>query len=111
MPNRTFHNLWNALVLGFSGNDLHAYMDRAAKSLRQKHRQVGHDIKGLIDMLILFQPKYTFPQIIATYTLHLALDGMYSGIQEGVRKKVKGYGKKEAAQEAIKRLMKEVFRY
>lgn len=110
MPSRTFHNLVNAAFFGFSGNDIHQFMDRAAKRLRQKHRQVGHDSKALAMMLLHFQDKYTPDQIIKTFMLHKYLDSLFSGIQETVRSKVKGYGVKDSTLEGIKKLAKEIFR-
>lgn len=85
-------------------------MDRGAKGLRQKHRDIGHDIPGLIEMIIKFNKKYTPIQVIKTWILHKILDGAYSGAQGAIRKSIKGYGKKESALEAIKRLKKEVLR-
>lgn len=110
MPNRTFHNLVNTVFFGFSGNDLHEFMDRAAKTLRHKHRQVGHDTKALMTMYYLFKDKYNTQQILNTFLLHKWLDSTWSAIQENVRKKNKGYGKKESTIQAIKRMKKELLR-
>lgn len=111
MPSRTLHNLINAAILKFSGNDLHAYMDRFAKTARQKHRDVGgHDTVALLEMLILFRGKYTPKQIRDTFILHKLMDGMFSGIQTAVRTTNKGYGKKESAEEAFEKLKKEYVR-
>ena len=85
-------------------------MDRAAKSLRQNHREVGHDTFSLMQMLLMFRPKYTTKEIIESYTTHKVLDGFMSGIQAGMRKKNKGYGVKESAFEIIKRMNKEMAR-
>lgn len=104
------HNLFNALILGFSGNDLHAYMDRAAKSLRQNHRTVGHDTLSLIQMITMFSSKYSMRDILNTYIIHKGIDGWFSGIKAGMRKSVKGYGKKESAMEIVNKLKAEVLR-
>ncbi len=85
-------------------------MDRAAKSLRHKHRDVGHDTLSLIQMLAMFTPKYTPNEIIKAYTVHKVLDGWMSGVQAGMRMKVKGYGKKDTTFEVIKRMSREVAR-
>lgn len=111
MPGRTLHNLFDAAFLGKSGNDLHQWMDRAAKKLRTKHREVGHDVKSLITMLMMFNHKYTPQEIIAHWASHRFLDGLFSGIQAGVRAKNKGYGKKkDPTMEIINKLKKEIFR-
>lgn len=104
------HNLINAMFFRFSGNELHAYMDRAAKTLRHKHREVGHDTQALMEMLLLFRHKYTPIQIMKTFYLHRLMDGSFSGLQAGIRKSIKGYGKKDSALEVIEKLKKEVFR-
>lgn len=85
MPSRSIHNAFNRLFFKFSGNDLHAYMDRAAKGLRTNHRNVGHDTKALGEMLINFGHKYTPKQITQTWFLHKYLDGLFSGLQEASR--------------------------
>jgi len=112
MPGRTLHNLWDAILFnGQSGNDLHQYMDRAAKRLRTKHREVGHDVQSLVMMLFQFNHKYTSQEIISHWASHKFLDGLFSGIQAGVRAKNKGYGKKkDPTMEIIKNLKKEIFR-
>jgi len=110
MPNRSFHNLINGLLFKYSGNELHAYMDRAAKDLRQKHRIVGHDIQALMKMMLLFQPKYTTKQIMETWLLHKTIDGYFSGLQSGLRKTVQGYGKKDSILAILDKLKKEVFK-
>lgn len=110
MPSRTFHNLINAMLLGFSGNDLHAYMDRAAKSLRHKHRDVGHDMTGLVQMMLLYKHKYKPIDIMKSFYLHKALDGSFSGLQSAVRMRNKGYGKKDTTAVIIEKLKKELFR-
>ncbi|MCP4762580.1 MAG: hypothetical protein GY870_12440 [archaeon] len=110
MPSRTMHNLFNAMLFGFSGNDLHAYMDRAAKKLRHKHRDVGHDLEGLIQMIFLFGQKYNTMDIMKAFYVHKMLDGSMSGMQSAVRMKNKGYGKKDTTDEIIKKLKKELFR-
>ena len=105
------HNLINAMFFKFSGNDLHEYMDRFAKKYRGKHREVGgHDTKALMEMLLLFRHKYTPIQIMKTFYLHRLMDGSFSGLQAGIRKSIKGYGKKDSALEVIEKLKKEVFR-
>ena len=98
------------MVNGFSGNDLHAFMDRAAKNLRHKHREVGHDVPALIQMISLFSNKYTPMQIFKTWSLHKVVDGMDSGFKASVRKSSKGYGKKDSMLEIINKLKKELFR-
>jgi len=85
-------------------------MDRAAKSLRQNHRTVGHDTLSLVQMLLMFRPKYSSKEIIEAFVTHKALDGFMSGIQAGMRKSNKGYGKKESTYEAIKRMNREILR-
>jgi len=110
MPSRTFHNLLNAMLLGYSGNDLHAYMDRASKELRHKHRTVGHDLTSLIQMIFLYGHKYSTAEIMKSYLLHKTLDGSMSGLQSAVRMKNKGYGKKDTTAEIINKLKKELFR-
>ncbi len=111
MPSRTLHNLMNAMLLGFSGNDLHAYMDRFAKKYRQKHRDMGgHDFTALIQMIFLYGKKYSTFEIIKAYTLHKYLDGSMSGLQAAVKMKNKGYGKKDTTLEIINKLKKELFR-
>lgn len=110
MPSRTMHNLFNAMIFGFSGNDLHAYMDRAAKKLRHKHREVGHDTKALVEMMFLFGQKYSKMDIMKAFFVHKSLDASMSGLQAGVRAKNKGYGKKDTTAEIIKKLKKELFR-
>ena len=110
MPSRTLHNLFNAMLLGFSGNELHTYMDRAAKTLRQKHRSVGHDTTALIQMIFLFKDKYSIMDILKTYLIHKSLDGSLSGIQAAVKAKNKGYGKKDSTMEIINKLKEEMFR-
>lgn len=110
MPSRTFHNLINAMLLGFSGNELHAYMDRAAKTLRQNHREVGHDLNGLIQMIFLYKHKYKTIDIMKAFYLHKALDGSFTGLQSAVRMKNKGYGKKDSTAIIIEKLKKELFR-
>ena len=110
MPSRTFHNLLNAMILGYSGNDLHAYMDRAAKELRQNHRTVGHDLTSLIQMIFLYGHKYSTAEIMKSYFLHKTLDGSMSGLQSAVRAKNKGYGKKDTQAIIIDKLKKELFR-
>lgn len=85
-------------------------MDRASKTLRHKHRDVGHDSLSLIQMLIMFRPKYTTKQIMETWVTHRMLDGFISGIQAGMKKKNRGYGKKESAMEVIKKLNREITR-
>jgi len=111
MPGRTLHNLFDAAIFGKSGNDLHQYMDRAAKKLRTKHREVGHDVQGLISMLMMFNHKYTPQEIISHWASHKFLDGLFSGIQAGVRAKNKGYGKKkDPTMEVINKLKKEILR-
>lgn len=110
MPSRTMHNLFNAMILGFSGNELHAYMDRASKQLRHQHRDVGHDLQSLIQMIFLFKHKYKVTDIMKAFYLHKSLDGSMSGLQAAVKKKNQGYGKKESTMEIIERLKKELFR-
>lgn len=111
MPSRTLHNLINAAFLGFSGNELHAFMDRFAKTARHKHRDVGgHDTMALIQMLMLFKHKYTPKQIRDTFILHKIMDGMFSGIQTAVRDKNKGYGKKKSIEETFEKLKEEYMR-
>ena len=110
MPSRTLHNLFNAMLLGFSGNELHTYMDRAAKSLRHKHRDVGHDTTALIQMLFMFKGKYSMMDIFKTYLIHKSLDGSMTGLQAAVKAKNKGYGKKDSTMEIIKKLKEEMFR-
>lgn len=85
-------------------------MDRASKSLRHKHRNVGHDSLSLMQMLIMFGSKYTHNQILKAWFLHKLVDGWDSGFKAAVRKNAKGYGKKESAYEAIKRMSREVAR-
>lgn len=109
MADRTTHNLINAAFFGYSGNDIHKYMDRAAKDLRQKHRRVGHDIPALLEMYMIFKNKYTRKQITETWALHKVVDGIYSGLHDAVRAKNEGYGKKSILK-VIKRLKKEAFR-
>lgn len=111
MPSRTLHNLFNAWLFGFSGNELHAYMDRFAKQYRQQHRDVGgHDLTALVQMIFLYKNKYSTSDIIKTYFLHKALDGSMSGFQEAVKKKNKGYGRKDTQAEIIDKLKRELFR-
>ena len=95
-------------------------MDRGAKTLRQKHRELGHDLQSLMEMS--FNPiirqkhkltKYTIPQIFQTWQLHKIVDGWDSAFGAMVRNKVKGYAvksKKESVIDAINRLKKEVLR-
>lgn len=102
----------NAAFFGYSGNDIHAFMDKAAKTARQKHREVwGHDSKALIMMLSIFQPKYTQKQIMETFYLHIWLDSIYSGVQESVRQHNKGYGKKPAVLSGVNKILREIERY
>ena len=96
--------------MGFSGNELHGYMDRAAKSLRQNHREVGHDLTSLVQMIFLYGQKYSTADIIKTYLLHKTLDGSFSGIQAAVKANNKGYGKKDSTAMIIEKLKKELFR-
>lgn len=111
MPSRTLHNLMNSLINGFSGNEIHQFMDRYAKKYRQKHRDVGgHDLTALIQLIFLYKHKYSVTDIIKTYALHKFMDGSMSGLQSAVRKKNKGYGKKDSTEEIIKKLKKEMFR-
>lgn len=85
-------------------------MDRASRTLRQKHRIVGHDLQSLIQMMFTFGGKYTPAQITKTWILHKLVDGWDSGFKAAVRSKNKGYGKKESTLEVIKKLQKEIFR-
>lgn len=110
MPSRSMHNMINSMILGFSGNDLHAYMDRAAKKLRQNHREVGHDSIALIQMLAMFSHKYKAVDIMKAWILHKSLDGMFSGIQKAVKANNKGYGKKKSTLEIVNSLKKEIMR-
>ncbi|KKN39591.1 hypothetical protein LCGC14_0741650 [marine sediment metagenome] len=111
MPSRTLHNLINAMILGFSANDLHAYMDRFAKEFRHKHRDVGgHDLAALIQMIFMFKHKYSVADIIKAYLIHKSLDGSLSGLQAAVRAKNKGYGRKDSTMEIINKLKEELFR-
>ena len=99
------------MILGFSGNDLHAFMDRFAKKYRQKHRDVGgHDTTALIQMMFMFGHKYSTMDILKAYILHKGLDGSMSGLQAAVKSKNKGYGRKDNTMEIINKLKKELFR-
>ncbi|KKM65679.1 hypothetical protein LCGC14_1488880 [marine sediment metagenome] len=110
MPSRTLHNLMNAMLLGFSANDLHKFMDRASRTMRQKHREVGHDLTALTQMIFMFKHKYSIMDIFKAYLLHKALDGSMSGLQAAVKSKNKGYGRKDNTMEIINKLKKEMFR-
>ena len=110
IPNRSLHNMFNALLFGFSGNEVHAYMDRAAKGLRHKHREVGHDSKALVEMLLLFRHKYNVSQILQSYWFHKLMDGSFSGFQAAIKKNIKGYGKKDSLEEMYFKLRKELLR-
>ena len=107
----------NAFRYGYTGNEIHAYMDRAAKELRQNHREVGHDFKALLVMQ--YNPmvrklhkleKYTPTQVWETWLLHKMMDAADSSFGTYVKNKVKGYGRKESLIEALKRLKQEVMR-
>lgn len=105
---RTSHNLINSLLLGFSGNSLHAFMDRGAKKLRHKHRIIGHDKKDLMLMMMLFKDIYTPKQILLTWMLHKQMDNYYDSLKMHVKSKNRNYGKKKPVNnvQEINRLMK-----
>lgn len=93
-----------------SGNDLHGFMDRFSRKLRHRHREKGHDIEALIEMVIFFKDKYSFFEIFKTWMLHKIVDGWDSGFKASVRKYHKGYGKKDSTLEIINKLKKEIFK-
>lgn len=112
---RKYHNLFNQLITGVSGNELNAYMDRFAKTDRQKHRDVGgHDVMALVQMLVMYRDKFTPAQIAKTWAVHRLVDAMDSGFTAAVRQTNPTYGKKSTTNEklmkSIEALKKELLR-
>lgn len=98
-------------MYGFSGNDIHAYMDRFAKELRHAHRNKGHDVQTLIEMCIIFKHKYTQKQIMQTWMLHNAVDQFDSNLKTSIKNNYTNYGKKkDTTLKDIERLQKKLFK-
>jgi len=112
---RSYHNLFNQLITGVSGNEMNAFMDRFAKTDRQKHRDVGgHDVLALVQMLFKYRDKFTPTEIVKTWAVHRLVDGMDSSFKAAVRQTNPTYGKKSTTNEklmkSIDALKKELLR-
>lgn len=71
-------------------------MDRFAKTMRQSHRNAGHDIKSLIEMIIIFRHKYDPTEILKAWIIHNVVDKFDMRIKTSIRKDNPKYGKKKS---------------